>query len=104
MLYWVRLAVLRLTLAVFSCDELLQQVGKRILSRLRSIDMVCRLGGDEFTVLLEDISHADDAARIANEIIASVSEPWQLGIGNEVRIGASIGISLYPAHGDSANT
>lgn len=83
-------------------DELLQQVGKRILSRLRSVDMVCRLGGDEFTVLLEDIAHADDAARIANEIIASVSEPWQLNSGHEVRIGASVGISLYPAHGDSA--
>jgi predicted signal transduction protein with EAL and GGDEF domain len=39
---------------------------------------------------------------LQNEIIASVSEPWQLGNGNEVRIGASIGISLYPAHGDSA--
>jgi diguanylate cyclase (GGDEF)-like protein/PAS domain S-box-containing protein len=83
-------------------DELLQQVGKRILSRLRSMDMVCRLGGDEFTVLLEDIAHADDAARIANEIIACVSEPWQLSSGNEVSIGASVGISLYPAHGDSA--
>lgn len=83
-------------------DELLQQVGKRILSRLRSVDMVCRLGGDEFTVLLEDIAHADDAARIANDIIASVSEPWQLGSGHEVRIGASVGISLYPAHGDNA--
>jgi diguanylate cyclase (GGDEF)-like protein/PAS domain S-box-containing protein len=83
-------------------DELLQQVGKRILSRLRSMDMVCRLGGDEFTVLLEDIAHADDAARIANEIITSVSEPWQLGSGNVVRIGASVGISLYPTHADSA--
>jgi diguanylate cyclase (GGDEF)-like protein/PAS domain S-box-containing protein len=83
-------------------DELLQQVGKRILSRLRSMDMVCRLGGDEFTVLLEDIAHADDAARIANEIISSVSEPWQLRSGHEVRIGASVGISLYPAHGDRA--
>ena len=83
-------------------DELLQQVGKRILSRLRSMDMVCRLGGDEFTVLLEDIGRADDAARIANDIIACVSEPWQLGSGHEVRIGASVGISLYPAHGTSA--
>ncbi|MDD2802524.1 MAG: bifunctional diguanylate cyclase/phosphodiesterase, partial [Methylococcales bacterium] len=55
----------------------------------------------EFTVLLEDLAHEDDAARVAEAIIDDLSEPWQLPDVGEVRIGVSIGISLYPQHGDS---
>ena len=83
-------------------DELLQQVAQRLNARLRGVDTICRLGGDEFTVLLEQITQAEDAARIANEIIAALSEPWQLSNGAEVRIGVSVGISLFPAHGQTA--
>lgn len=81
-------------------DELLQQVGKRLHSRLRDVDTVCRLGGDEFTILLEDIAQFEDAALVANDIINALSEPWQLSENIEVRIGVSVGISLYPDHGD----
>lgn len=80
-------------------DELLQQVADRLTSQLRGIDTVCRLGGDEFTVLLEDVAQPEDAARVANVIIAALSEPWHLSNGAEVRIGASVGISLFPQHG-----
>ncbi|NOQ13832.1 MAG: EAL domain-containing protein [Methyloprofundus sp.] len=82
-------------------DELLQQVGSRINKRLRKTDLLARLGGDEFVVLLEDISHADDAARVAEEIISELARPFQLNKAKEVRIGTSIGISLYPEHADS---
>ncbi|MGZ5621654.1 MAG: bifunctional diguanylate cyclase/phosphodiesterase [Methylobacter sp.] len=82
-------------------DELLQQVATRITSRLRDVDMVARLGGDEFLVLLENIAHPNAAARVAEEIIADLSKPFQLIQSDDVRIGASIGISLYPQHGDS---
>lgn len=82
-------------------DELLQQVAERILARLRDVDMVARLGGDEFVVLLEDIAHPEDAARVAEEIIHVLSKPFQLTQSNDVQIGASIGISLYPEHGAS---
>lgn len=82
-------------------DQLLQQVAERLASRLRGVDMVARLGGDEFTVLLEDLAHEDDAARVAEAIIEDLSEPWQLPDVGEVRIGVSIGISLYPQHGDN---
>ncbi|MDP1665131.1 MAG: bacteriohemerythrin [Methylobacter sp.] len=82
-------------------DELLQQVAVRISTRLRDVDMVARLGGDEFVVLLEDIAHAEDAARVAAEIIFVLSKPFQLTQSNDVQIGASIGISLYPEHGAS---
>ncbi|TRX01276.1 bacteriohemerythrin [Candidatus Methylobacter oryzae] len=80
-------------------DELLQQVAARISARLRDMDMVARLGGDEFVVLLEDIAHAEDAARVASEIILVLNRPFQLTQSNDVQIGASIGISLYPEHG-----
>ncbi|MEE7626880.1 EAL domain-containing protein [Methylobacter sp. Wu8] len=82
-------------------DELLQQVAARITARLRDVDMVARLGGDEFVVLLEDIAHPEDAARVAEEIIFALSKSFQLTQSNDVQIGVSIGISLYPEHGAS---
>ncbi|MGZ4955174.1 MAG: EAL domain-containing protein, partial [Methylobacter sp.] len=93
-------------------DELLQQVAARIKARLRDVDMVARLGGDEFIVLLEDIAHPEDAARVAEDIVADLSTPFQLlqnnstfpELSRKVRIGASIGISLFPQHGDSPET
>jgi diguanylate cyclase (GGDEF)-like protein/PAS domain S-box-containing protein len=93
-------------------DELLQQVAARIKARLRDVDMVARLGGDEFVVLLEDITHPEDAARVAEDIVADLNKPFQLlqssnahpELSRQVRIGASIGISLFPQHGDSPET
>lgn len=93
-------------------DELLQQVATRIKARLRDVDMVARLGGDEFVVLLEDISHPEDAGRVAENIVADLSKPFQLlkvsashpELSRNVRIGASIGISLFPEHGDRPET
>jgi len=82
-------------------DELLQQVAARITARLRDVDMVARLGGDEFIVLLEDIAHPEDAARVAEEIIADLSKPFCVEQGEDIQISASIGISLYPQHGDN---
>jgi len=90
-------------------DELLQQVAVRIRTRLRDVDTVARLGGDEFIVLLEDIVHPEDAARVAEDIVADLSRPFQLSSANEndpesgreVKIGASIGISLHPQHSDN---
>jgi diguanylate cyclase (GGDEF)-like protein/PAS domain S-box-containing protein len=81
-------------------DLLLQQVANRITARLRDIDMVARLGGDEFVVLLDDIRQNSDIEHIASDIITTLSQPFRLQ-NNNVHIGASIGISLYPQHGDS---
>ena len=85
-------------------DELLQQVAARITARLRDIDTVARQGGDEFIVLLEGIVLPEDAARVAKEIIADLSQPFQLSQSDSVQIGVSIGISLYPQHGDNPDT
>ncbi len=90
-------------------DELLQQVAARIKAGLRDVDMVARLGGDEFVVLLENITHPEDAARVAEDIVADLSKPFQLlqssiihpELSRKVMISASIGISLFPQHGDN---
>lgn len=91
-------------------DELLQQVAVRIETRLRKVDIVARLrkvdllarmGGDEFILLLEDITQTEDAARVAEQIISILSKPFYLSQGDEITITASIGISLYPQHGDN---
>jgi diguanylate cyclase (GGDEF)-like protein len=83
-------------------DELLQQVAKRIQGRLRDVDTVARLGGDEFVILLEDISHIDDAARVAELIVNDLTQPFMLVQSDNVQIGASIGISLFPEHGNDS--
>ncbi len=96
-----RFKIVNDTLGHLAGDELLKQVGQRITARLRATDMVARLGGDEFVVLLEDINHQEDAARIATEIVADLSLPFELSQNDDVRIGASIGIALYPQHGQT---
>jgi diguanylate cyclase (GGDEF)-like protein/PAS domain S-box-containing protein len=83
-------------------DELLQQVALRLTERLRGADMLTRLGGDEFTVLLEDLARPGDAARVARDIVELLGEPFHLEGGIDVRIGASIGISLFPDHAETA--
>jgi diguanylate cyclase (GGDEF)-like protein/PAS domain S-box-containing protein len=83
-------------------DELLQQVAKRLLSKLRAVDTVTRLGGDEFTILIEGINSQEDVSKIANSIINALETPWTISNNIEVRVGTSIGISLFPGHGESA--
>ena len=79
-------------------DELLQQVADRLTKRLRTVDTLTRLGGDEFTVLLQGIANREDAGRVASEIVTMLGEPWFLSNGFEVRIGSSVGITLFPDH------
>jgi len=83
-------------------DELLQQVADRLTKRLRTVDTLTRLGGDEFTVLLQGITNREDAARVATEIVAMLGEPWFLSNGFEVRVGSSVGIALYPEYCSTA--
>ncbi|WP_052808234.1 bifunctional diguanylate cyclase/phosphodiesterase [Methyloterricola oryzae] len=83
-------------------DELLRQVAERLAKRLRGADTVTRLGGDEFTVLLEDLAQPQDAAHVAWDIIGAMNEPWRLSNGLEVRVGTSVGIALYPEHGSTS--
>ncbi len=85
-------------------DELLAQAASRICHAVRASDHVVRLGGDEFTVVLEDIGGNRDIARVADSIIHILSEPFTLSAGAGNRVSASIGISVYPNDGEDADT
>ena len=74
-------------------DLLLIAVAERLKGCLRSEDTLARWGGDEFTVLIEDVTGPSDVARVANRIVEELSKPFTVG-GREVHTSASIGISL----------
>ena len=82
-------------------DQLLQAVSRRLRQSVRSSDMVARLGGDEFMILLVNLNRREDAAVVAAKIVGVLSRPHELS-GQEVFMTPSVGISVYPDHGDSS--
>jgi diguanylate cyclase (GGDEF)-like protein len=86
------------TLGHHAGDEVLCEVTRRILRLVRQTDTVCRLGGDEFIVLLPDLHEAAEAERIAAKIVAGIAEPIDLG-GGPFGVSASVGITIAPGAG-----
>ncbi|MDL2337734.1 MAG: diguanylate cyclase [Pseudomonadota bacterium] len=84
-------------------DDVLQQAARCLVSSVRASDTVSRYGGDEFLILLDDVSQAADAAAVADKVIAALGMP-ALICEHVMRLTASIGISLYPADGENAAT
>lgn len=76
-------------------DQVLKAASDRLKECVREVDTVARMGGDEFTIILEGLSHEDDISRIAERITRSLTEPFQLG-AERASIGVSIGITVYP--------
>lgn len=111
--YFFRLALLFVDLDRFKLindslgheigDKLLKAVADRMQSTVRQTDTVSRLGGDEFVVLLNRIDTATDAARVAEKLIAVLSQPYQIE-QHELLLTASIGISIYPDSGKDASS
>ena len=82
-------------------DQLLREVATRLRGCVRPGDTVSRQGGDEFAVVLPDLTSAsDDAPRIAEQILNAVARPCQLD-GHELHAGCSVGISVFPRDGRS---
>ena len=79
-------------------DELLKQVALLLKGSVRQGDVVARLGGDEFMLILSELQSLDVAALIADKIVRAISKPFMIQ-GREVRIGASVGVSVYPTDG-----
>ena len=84
-------------------DKLLQAVAGRLKSGVRRSDLVARLSGDEFVVLLQGPLDDDDLARLAAGINRRIARPFHLD-GNTNRISASIGIARHPGHGADSTT
>ena len=84
-------------------DSLLQQAAERIRACLRPSDLVARLGGDEFTVMLPGIARLDDAARLAERIVATLARPYMI-VDELTFTSASLGVTLYPDDGTNVET
>ncbi len=83
-------------------DELLKEVARRLSALLRKADTLARMGGDEFVLVLNEVTGPRDAETVASKILASLAAPVILS-GIEVHISASIGVSVFPADGVEAD-
>ncbi|MVF10787.1 EAL domain-containing protein [Ketobacter sp. MCCC 1A13808] len=82
-------------------DALLKEVAIRVAHCIRDTDILCRLGGDEFTVIISG-DHAEQASRrVSDKLIYALSQPFEI-LGQELYVGASIGIVYYPELGKTA--
>jgi len=84
-------------------DTLLSMVADRLVAAVREEDTVARMGGDEFVIGLWELSHADDVATLVSKVIEAVSQPYRIQ-GRDVRITASVGVAIYPLHGEEVES
>jgi diguanylate cyclase (GGDEF)-like protein len=84
-------------------DELLKEMSARLKECLRESDVAARLGGDEFVILIQEVGEESNIASVARKILSSAMKPLHIS-GQECRVTASIGISLFPADGQDAQT
>ena len=84
-------------------DTLLSMVATRLVSAVRQEDTVARLAGDEFVIVLWEISHDDGVTKPVSKVIQAVSQPYDIQ-GRCVSMTASAGVSIYPTHGEDAET
>ena len=82
-------------------DRLLVQLAARLRARVGEADTVARTGGDEFAILRPVAADAQELAALAQALLEGIREPFEID-GTECRIGVSIGIACYPAHGTNA--
>ncbi len=84
-------------------DQLLQSIADRLVACVRNTDMVCRQGGDEFVILLAETEQPQDAALVAETLLAAFVAPHSIS-GQELHVTVSIGISVYPDDGGNVET
>jgi len=84
-------------------DRLLKAFGERLARSVWENDTVARMGGDKFAVVLREIAAPNDAARVAGRIREALAEPFSI-LGQEIFLGANIGIALYPTDAESAES
>ena len=98
-----RFKVVNDTIGHSAGDRLLQECASRFKASLREFDTLARFGGDEFVVLVDQISDPHQVPAVATRLLASLAAPFSIN-GTEVTLCASVGISTYPEDGDDAET
>ncbi len=91
------------SLGLASGDRVLRAVGERLVAAVRRSDTVARLGADDFLILLPGVDGAENTAKVAQKILDTFLPPLQID-DQELHLGASLGITLYPHDGDDAET
>jgi two-component system cell cycle response regulator len=91
------------TLGHAAGDTLLGMVADRLVAAVRQVDTVARLGGDEFVIALWGLSHGDDVGKLVSKVIQAVSQPYSIQ-GGGVSLTASVGVGIYPTHGEDVET
>src|SRR5258708_1874588 len=91
------------TLGHTTGDALLQVVASRVKACVREGDTVARVGGDEFTIVLQDVHKKEDAAVVAQKVLRTIADPFELN-GHRFYVTTSIGITTFPDDGDDAET
>lgn len=84
-------------------DRVLKQIAARLTVSVREVDTVARMGGDEFTLILEEIQSEDDAMMVAQKIVKRLSASFEF-LPDRGGVTASAGVCLYPGHGASTAT
>ena len=84
-------------------DVLLREVSQRLVTQLRVGDTICRIGGDEFVVVLPEVKRSSDVAQVAQKVIEHVSQPIPAE-ERELAVTCSIGIAVFPDDGRDAET
>jgi len=84
-------------------DQLLRDIAERARSCVREIDTVCRVGGDEFVVVLPELRDLQDAGAVARKLHGSLAQPYRVDL-HDMRVTPTLGISVFPHHGCDAET
>jgi len=84
-------------------DSLLREIAARLKASVREGDTVARVGGDEFTIVLQDLEKKEDAGLVAQKVLHTVAQPVEIG-GHRLYVTTSIGITIFPDDGDDAET
>ncbi len=84
-------------------DQLLRDIAERARGCVREIDTVCRVGGDEFVVVLPELHDAQDAGAVARKLLACLARPYRVDL-HEMHVTPTLGISVFPHHGADAET
>ncbi|MBI2276465.1 MAG: EAL domain-containing protein [Dechloromonas sp.] len=84
-------------------DQMLVEVAKRLSESVRDSDVVARVGGDEFVIMLSGIEHSGSVAKVAEKVVCNIGDPYSID-GHDLFTTPSIGIAIFPTDGDDGDT